>query len=69
MCKFRGWCDLFHCLLFNYILYTVVGTYIETPPVSTNVSSADSATLTCVVSGFPVPNITWFHNDAQVSDA
>ena len=32
-----------------------------------NGSTADTITLMCVASGFPIPSITWFHNETQVS--
>ena len=44
-----------------------VGPVMDVPPISMNVSATETITLTCVASGFPVPNVTWFVNESQVS--
>ena len=46
-----------------------VGPVIVMAPVSINVTSMeDDIVLTCSVTGFPTPNITWRHNDSYVTN-
>ena len=42
---------------------------VETHPQSANVSIADSFTLSCAASAYPLPNISWWHNSTLVDKA
>ena len=46
-----------------------VAVEIDTHPQTANVSIADSFTLSCAASAFPLPNISWWHNSTLVDES
>ena len=49
-----------------YIPFLAVAVVVEENPQHLNVSRTDFFNLTCTVSSFPLPNITWLHNATTV---
>ena len=49
-----------------YISLLSVGPLIVEQPEDLNVTRGNSITLGCTATGFPIPNITWRHNDTDI---
>ena len=42
---------------------------IEVPPMAMNVTTTEDIILTCTASGYPIPSISWTHNDTAVNES
>lgn len=48
-------------------MYYLVGPRIVEQPLAINVTiEVEDIDLSCTATGFPLPNITWFHNDTAI---
>lgn len=55
-----------HMCINCVVCLTPVAVAVDTHPTTSNISIGENFTLTCTASAFPLPNITWLHNDSIV---
>lgn len=63
MSSFQG--VLISCVYYS-LLFTVAPV-ITVPPYDMNVTTTEDLDLTCLISGFPIPLIEWYHNGSVIS--
>lgn len=66
----RGMSPSLHTTSLYYYMHArfPVAVLVDEDPQDSNVSRADTFTLTCTASAYPLPNITWLHNMTTVME-
>ena len=56
--------------IYLYAAFSLVGPEIMQRPQDQNVTNLpdDVIVLSCNISGFPIPNVTWWHNNTEVTE-